>query len=76
VIYTQYEIELEVSQLVGTWVKRKNLRKKLTNKSNNEVNKKIIECKSKIRDLKAMGARQGSLRFWFSEITKLEIKLL
>jgi len=76
VVYTIEQIDLEVSQCSGTWVKRKNLRNKLTKYSNDEVNEKIAECRCKIRDLKAMGANQSNLRFWFAEITKLEMRLL
>tara|TARA_R110002033_G_C3820445_1_gene233028 strand:+ start:288 stop:518 length:231 start_codon:yes stop_codon:yes gene_type:complete len=75
-IYTAEQIEWEVSQCGGTWVKRRNLRNKLKKHSNDEVNEKIAECKGKIRDLKAMGANQSNLRFWFAEVTQLEMRLL
>ena len=74
--YTAEQIEIEVSQCGGTWVKHRNLRNKLTKNSNDEINEKIAECRGKIRDLKSMGANQSSLRFWFSEITQLEMRLL
>ena len=75
-VYTAEQIEIEVSQCGGTWVKRRNLRNKLAKHSDDDINEKIAECRGKIRDLKAMGANQSSLRFWFSEITQLEMRLL
>lgn len=75
-IYTTEQIEFEVSQCGGTWVKNRNLRNRLTKHSNDNVNEKIAECRGKIRDLKAMGANQCNLRFWFAEITQLEMRLL
>ena len=75
-VYTADQIEWEVSQCGGTWVKHRNLRSKLTKDSNDEINEKIAEFKGKVRDLKAMGASQSNLRFWFAEITQLEMRLL
>lgn len=75
-IYTEQEIESIVSQISGTWVKRRNARKKLAEESNKEVYEKIAECKGKIRDLKAAGAREQILRDWYAEITQLELKIL
>jgi hypothetical protein len=75
-ILTNDEIELKVSKIRGTHIKRNNLRRKLKDQSNNLVNEKIDECKGKIRDLRAMAATEETLRFWYSEITNLEIKLL
>lgn len=75
-VYTAEQIEWEVSQIGGTWVKHRNLRSKLTKHSNDEVNEKIAECRGKIRCLKSMGASQYNLRFWFAEITQLEMRLL
>ena len=75
-ILTSGEIEIKVSQISGTWVKRRNQRKKLKEKSNRLINEKIMECKGKIRDLRAMSAKEETLRFWYSEVTNLELKLL
>jgi uncharacterized coiled-coil DUF342 family protein len=75
-ILTNDEIELKVSQIRGTHIKRNNLRKKLKEQSNNLVNEKIDECKGKIRDLRAMAATEETLRFWYTEVTNLELKLL
>lgn len=75
-ILTEQEIESKVSQCGGTWVKRRNLRKKLTGKSNKLVYEKIDICKGKIRDLRAMGVKEEVLRHWYAEVTKLELRLL
>jgi len=75
-ILTSDEIELKVSQVSGTYIKRRNLRKKLKEQSNSLINEKIQECKGKIRDLRAMAAREETLRSWYSEVTNLELKLL
>lgn len=75
-VYTEQEIEDIVSKISGTWVKRRNARKKLAAESNNDVYKKIAECKGKIRDLKALGAKEQTLRDWYAEITQLELKIL
>jgi hypothetical protein len=75
-IRTQQEIENCVAGIAGTWVKRRNARKKLIDWSNELVNEEILICKGKVRDLRAMGAREQALRFWYAEITRLELKLL
>ena len=75
-ILTDQDIDVRVSQISGTHIKRNNLRKKLKEKSNSLVNEKIQECKGKIRDLRAMSAKEETLRYWYSQVTKLEIQLL
>lgn len=75
-ILTEQEIESKVSQCSGTWIKRRNLRKKLAGESNRLVYEKINECKGKIRDLRAMGAREEALRHWYAEVTKYELMIL
>jgi hypothetical protein len=75
-ILTEQEIEERVSQCGGTWVKRRNLRKKLAGESNKDVNEKINECKGKIRDLRAMGTREEDLRHWYAEVTKYELMII
>lgn len=75
-IITSDELDLKVSQCGGTWVKRRNLRNKLIKESNDLVNEEIMIVRGKIRDLRAMGAKEQSLRFWYSELTQLEIKIL
>ena len=75
-IYTIEEIEREVSQISGTHIKRNNLRKKLKQQSNDYINEKIMECRGKIRDLRAMGVKEQHLRDWYAEITHFEIQLI
>lgn len=75
-IRTEEEIEVIVMQCKGTWVKRRNLRKKLIEESNNLIYKQIDICRGKIRDLRAMGAKEEALRHWYSEVTKLEVQIL
>lgn len=75
-IRTQQEVDNCVAGISGTWVKRRNARVKLTNWSNEIVNKEISIQKAMIRHLKAQGATQKDLSPHFSEITKLELKLL
>lgn len=75
-IRTAEEIETIAMQCKGTWVKRKNLRKKLTEESNRLVYDRIDICKGKIRDLRAMGAKEEALRSWYAEVTKLEVQIL
>ena len=75
-IYTPEHIEEIVSQIRGTWVKRRNMRLKLTAASNAHVNAQIEAIRRNIRALKASGARQSELRRYFAQITELELKLL
>lgn len=75
-IRTAEEIEEISSGCQGTHVRRNNVRKLLTKASNELVNEQIAICKGKIRDLRAMGAREQALRDWYAEVTKWELKLL
>lgn len=75
-IYTEQEIDDIVLKIKGTWVKRRNMRNRLKQESNNEVIEEIAICKGKIRDLRAMGAREESLRHWYAELTKYELMIL
>ena len=75
-ILTIKQIENEASEISGTWVKRRNLRKRLTEQSNQEVNEKIDEMKKQIRYLKAQGLYQADFRSMYSEITQLELRLI
>lgn len=75
-IYTESEIEAEVSQLSGTWVKRRNLRNKLTRQSNDEITRRIDVIKKEIRSLKADGFNQHDLRELYSNVTNLEVRVL
>ena len=75
-IYTQEQIDLEVSQLSGTWVKRRNLRRRLTKKSNNEILSRIEVIKREVRLLKLDGFTEKDCRKLYANITKLELQLL
>lgn len=75
-IHTEQSIEAEVSQISGTWVKRRNLRNKLTAASNKIVNERIETLKREIRGLKAEGVKQQMLAPVYAKITQLEIRLL
>ena len=75
-IYTDEEIEVKVSQVRGTHVKRNNLRNKLKKQSNKEVNNSILILKAKIRGLKAFGYKEFKLTGFYSQVTQLEIRLL
>lgn len=75
-ILTIEQVENEVSKVAGTWVKRRNLRKRLTEQSNKEVNREIDEIKKQIRCLKSQGLYQADFRSMYSEITQLELRLI
>ena len=75
-VLTIKEIEAEVSQLSGTWVKRRNLRNKLIEKSNSDALRRINIIKKEIRSLKADGFNEHDLRGLYSNVTKLEIQLI
>lgn len=76
VIYTAEQMEWEVSQVGGTWVKHKNLRKKLTEGSNKIINERINKLKQEVRSLKAAGIKQQALSPVYAKITQLELRLL
>lgn len=76
VIYTAEQIEWEVSQIGGTWVKHKNLRRKLTESSNKIVKGRIDKLKQEVRSLKAAGIKQQALSPVYAKITQLELRLL
>lgn len=73
-IMTADEIESAVANIKGTWVKRSNARKRMTARSNDEVEKKIMLIKGEIRKLKAVGAKQQELRHLYADINKLELQ--
>ena len=75
-IRTRKEIDQIVSGFGGTWVRRKNAEKKLVSWSNELVSGDIELQKQMIRKLKADGCCQYDLSPHFSEITKLEMRLL
>ena len=71
-------IDLAVSKLEGTatWVKRKNLRNKLTAANNKELDRRIGLLQKEIREKKARGYKQRDLTNLFSMITELEFKII
>ena len=75
-IYTKKEIEWEVSQAGGTWVKHRNLRNKLIKQSNDEITRRINIIKKEIRSLKADGFNEHDLRGLYSNVTNLVLRLL
>lgn len=75
-IRTEEQIEKIVQGCSGTHIRHNNIRKQLREASNELVNEQITICKGKIRDLRAMGAREQALRDWYAEVTKWELKLL
>tara|TARA_R110000851_G_C12726510_1_gene529160 strand:- start:251 stop:481 length:231 start_codon:yes stop_codon:yes gene_type:complete len=76
VVYTAEQIEWEVSQVGGTWVKHRNLRNKLTGASNKIINDRINKLKKEVRTLKAAGIKEQALSPVYAKITQLELRLL
>ena len=75
VIYTSEMIEDKVSEISGPHIKRNNLRK-LIAETNLKINKEIDKIKKQIRCLKAQGLYESDFRTMYSQITKLEIRIL
>ena len=75
-LYTEQEIEIIVSKVKGTHIKRNNLRKRLVCENNDEVTSRINVIKKEIRKLKADGFSQQDLRGLYASITKLELQIL
>ena len=75
-IKTKADIDAVVALMPGTWVKRRNLRVKLTTASNEAVTGLIDELRTEVRAIKASGAKQNELSGLFSKITNLELKLI
>jgi|GEM_PF-6708582 len=73
---TAQEIERVVMLIDGTWIKRRNARKNLTDASNKEVSRQISKIESELRKLKACGASQQDLRLLFSDLSRLKNKLI
>ena len=75
-IRTEKEIEQIVAGCGGTWVRRKNVREKLTKWSNDLLDKDIDLQRKAVRRFKADGAKESDLRCHYAEITKLELMKL
>ena len=74
--WTAEEIELEVDKLSGGWVKRRNLRARLTLENNKHVDREISDISAVIRNLRAIGTTEQNIRHWYAEKSKLEFKKL
>lgn len=72
-VRTEKEINQCVAGIAGTWVKRRNARKKLIAWSNGLIEADINLQRIQIRRLKASGSKEGDLRCHYAEITKLEM---
>ena len=75
-LWSSKEIEQEVSKLSCGWVKRKNLREKLTCENNEYLERCVRLIQENIRALKASGAKQSYLRSYYAAITEMELKKL
>ena len=75
-IYTEAEIEAEVSQCGGTWVKHRNLRNRLVKETNDEILSRIEAIRKEVRILKLDGFNEQDCRGLYSNITKLELRKL
>ena len=76
-IMTSDEIEQAVDELQNsTSLKRRNLRKRLIERSNKFVEREIRELQRQIRAKRALGAKDGDLMGDFSRVTDLEMRLI
>ena len=75
-IHTAQSIETQVSQVRGTWVKRRNLRERLKSESNALIAGEIDAIRKDIRMLKSNGATQQELSPFFAKVSNLEARIL
>lgn len=76
-IYTEEQIDNEVSRCGGTWVKRRNTKNRLIDESNESLNTVIDELDNEIRKLKVnSGLKEQELRLFYSFKSKLVRRLL
>jgi hypothetical protein len=75
-ILTKEQVQQKVSEVSGTWVKRRNLRAKLINQSNAELNARIQKIKLEIRGLKSEWVKEQALAPIYAKITELELRLI
>lgn len=73
-IRTMQEIEKLTRRIEGTWVRRRNARKRMVAWSNELVEEAIQAKKNEIRKLKTEGIKERDLREHYAEITKLELQ--
>jgi hypothetical protein len=69
------EIESRVSSCGGTWIKKRNLRKKLIAERNESINFVISQINEEIRRWKASAITEKDLRLLYSFKSKMEIML-
>lgn len=75
-ILTRQDIEDRVSQCGGTWVKRKNLQRKLIAASNESVNFVIGEIDAELRRCRASTLKESDLRLLYSFKSKMQRRLI
>lgn len=75
-ILTRQEIEDRVTQCGGTWVKRRNLQRKLISMSNEHVNFVIEEIDAELRRCKASTLKESDLRLLYSFKSKMQRRLI
>lgn len=75
-ILTEQEIEDRVSQCGGTWVKRRNLRRRLIASNNEKVNFVIGEIDAELRRCRASTLKEGDLRLLYSFKSKMQRRLM
>lgn len=69
------EIELQVSLCNGTWIKKRNLRKKLMIERSESINFVISQINEEIRRWKASAITEKDLRLLYSFKSKMEMML-
>ena len=75
-ILTEQEIEDKVSQCGGTWVKRRNFRRKLISVNNERVKFVIDEIDSELRRCRASTLKESDLRLLYSFKSKMQRRLM
>lgn len=73
-VRTIQEIEKLTRRMEGTWVRRRNARKKMIAWSNELVDEAINEKRKEIRSLKAEGVKERDFREHYAEVTRLEMQ--
>lgn len=73
-ITDEESIDRVVEATKGTWVKRRNLRKRLVNEHNDRIKKEISIIKEAIRSM--ISSREIDKREYYAEVTRLELKLI
>ena len=71
-IYTEDQIETACRKCGGTWVKRRNLRKRMKQITNQTIDRLIAEKRKTLRSM--ISKPESEKRAIYSEITQLEIQ--